>query len=58
MKDVWKKVVGKVLQRSCNKHSMVLISGKFEETEEAMAAPKDLCIRALAIEQKGFRERD
>ena len=51
MKDVWKMVVGKVLQRSCSKHSMVLISEKLEGTAEAMAALKDLYIRGLAIEQ-------
>ena len=58
MKDVWKTVVGKVLQRSCSEKSMVLLSGKYEGTVEAMGAPKDLYTRALAIEQKEFRDED
>ena len=57
MKDVWKTGVGKVLQRSCSKHSMVLISGKYEGAVEVMAALKELYLGALAIEQKGFGEK-
>ena len=44
MKDVWKRVFGKVLQRSCSEKSMVLLSGKYEGTAEAMAAPKVLYV--------------
>ena len=36
---------------------MVLFSGKYEGTVEAMGAPKDLYVRALAVEQKEFREK-
>lgn len=37
---------------------MVLLSGRYEGTVEAMAAPKKLYVRALAIEQKKLREKD